>query len=164
MRASGWTTCSTATVKSNGPMVQSMKVNTLPVKSTEKAFTAGMTDRGTMASGRRIRFGAWARTHGSTDASSRESGSIIIWMALASIPGKTADSTVANTKTTKSTDSESTHGQTDGLTRATGAEVSSTAWECTKYPASRQSSAYGRKASVLNGLSRINSTKFNRVV
>ena len=164
MRASGWTIFSTATGKSSGPMVQSMKVNTSPAKSTEKAFTAGMTGRGTMASGRRIRFEAWARTHGLMDASSRENGSIIIWMASASTPGKTADSIVVSTKTTKSMDSESTHGQTDGHTQATGAGVNSTDWARTKYPASRQSSAYGRRASALNGLRRINSTKFNRDV
>ena len=79
-RANGWMTCSTAWAKSNGQMDLSMRVNISLERSTDEATTAGMTVRGTMASGRRTKSRAWEPTHGLMAGSTRANGSIITWM------------------------------------------------------------------------------------
>lgn len=67
------------------------------------------------------------------DVDTKENGSRTIWKGWVSTFGTMEECTRANTKTIKSTDTESTLGQMDVVTKDIGSEVNSTALEHTSF-------------------------------
>ena len=125
-KATGKMTFNMEWEKKSGQITLCMRVCTMKVKSTARAFMYGLTGRPTMEPGFKTGSKARALTLGTTEEGTLVSGKIITCTASAFTPGKTAGSTKARTNTTRKTGMASTPGLMGGGTKATGAKASST--------------------------------------
>jgi hypothetical protein len=119
-RVNGKTTYSMDAELKLGLMDRSMKATMLMAESMESVPINGTMAQDTLVIGRRIRSLASESIPGLMAESMRVNGVTITWKALVSTYGTMVESMRANIRMTRSTGSESTLGQMDVDTKATG--------------------------------------------
>lgn len=116
----GKTMCKTEGARKRGQMDLVLKGTTWMARNMGRVFTIGPMGQALMEAGVTIKSTDTAFTNGLTVANLLVTGKTITCMASANMSGQTAEVTMGIMKMTKSTDTASTHGQTVASTRASG--------------------------------------------
>ena len=103
MMENGKMTSSMVSVQSPGTIILNIKANTQKAKSMESELTPGRMALNILVNGMKIESMARESTPGTMVDSTKEIGSITIWMVMGVIFGKTAVNTKVNTKTIRNT-------------------------------------------------------------
>jgi len=125
-KVSGKMIFNTAKALRPGQIKADMKASMLLAENMESEAISGTTEASTQVTGVKTRLVVLVSTLGLMVGDTKVSGWKIIWKALEFTYGTMEECIKVNTKTTKSTDMEYTHGQTVVVTKVIGLGASST--------------------------------------